>query len=181
MLTWELVDGVELRPLEPWQDEAFAAHVAAERAHLSPWLPWATTIVDAPTARELLATYADRSARDEGRLYGIWRGEAMAGGTLFRVWEKRTGVCEIGVWLAESEQGNGIVTRAVRRMIDYALRERGMHRVEWRCSPDNERSAAVAKRLGFTLDGVLREVFPVGGRRQDAQVWSLLAREWSGR
>jgi RimJ/RimL family protein N-acetyltransferase len=34
------------------------------------------------------------------------------------------------------------------------------------------------QRLGFTLDGVLRSVFELGGVRQDLEVWSMLAGEW---
>jgi RimJ/RimL family protein N-acetyltransferase len=48
------------------------------------------------------------------------------------------------------------VTAASRVLVDYALRERGLNRAEWRCRADNERSAAVARRLGMTLDGTLR-------------------------
>ena len=31
----------------------------------------------------------------------------------------------------------------------------------------------------MTLDGVLREAWPVGGVFHDKQVWSLLAGEWA--
>jgi RimJ/RimL family protein N-acetyltransferase len=63
-------------------------------------------------------------------------------------------------------------------MIDWALRVRGMHRVEWRCAPGNTRSSAVARRLGMTREGVLRQAFPLRGERHDVEVWSLLATEW---
>ena len=68
----------------------------------------------------------------------------MVGGTLFRVFDTRFGVAEIGVWLAPGAVGHGLVTRAATRMIDSVIRERGMHRIEWRTFPDNERSIAVA-------------------------------------
>jgi RimJ/RimL family protein N-acetyltransferase len=38
----------------------------------------------------------------------------------------------------------------------------------------------VAQRLGMRLDGVLRSEWAYG-ERQDSQVWSLLAEEWTGR
>lgn len=46
---------------------------------------------------------------------------------------------------------------------------------------DNERSAAVAKRLGMTLEGVRREYWPYGGTRYDKQIWAVLAPEWHAR
>jgi RimJ/RimL family protein N-acetyltransferase len=54
-----------------------------------------------------------------------------------------------------------------------------MTRVEWRTIPANERSTAVARRLGMTREGVLRASFPLGGTLHDTVVWALLADEWT--
>jgi RimJ/RimL family protein N-acetyltransferase len=63
-------------------------------------------------------------------------------------------------------------------MIDWAVAERGMTRVEWRTLPANERSIAVARRLGMQREGVLRKTFPLGGTVHDTEVWALLADDW---
>lgn len=44
-------------------------------------------------------------------------------------------------------------------IIDWAVDERGIHRVEWRVSSANEAGIAVARRLGTRKDGVLRESY----------------------
>ena len=176
MLKLTLGDGAELRALEPWQAAEFAAYVEVNRAHLAPWLPWATSITDKAGARDFLQRYADRQAADQGRIYGIWLDGWLVGGALFRGFDHYAGIAELGVWLAPEAQGRGLVTRACRHLIDWAF-ARGVHRVEWHVATDNERSIAVAKRLGMTREGVLREAFLVNGTRQDAEVWSLLAGE----
>jgi RimJ/RimL family protein N-acetyltransferase len=179
MLAWPLADGAELRPLEPWQAAEFAACIDRARDHLAPWLPFARMITDADTAREWLQRYADEQARDGGRVYGIWLDDVLVGGVLFRVFDTRVGTCELGVWLAPQAQGRGLVTRAAHRLIDWAVGIRGMVRVEWRAVPDNVRSIAVAKRLGMTREGVLRQAgLPIDGVHEDIEVWSLLADEW---
>jgi len=175
MLAHPLGDGAEMRALEPWQAGEFAAHVARDRAHLAPYIPWALTVVDEESARAFLQAFAERQARDDGRIYGIWLDGRLVGGTLFRVFDARFGVCEIGVWLSSEAQGRGLITTAARHMVDWALGPRGMARVEWRTMPGNERSVAVAKRLGMNLEGTLRSVFPHNGERHDLQVWALLA------
>jgi ribosomal-protein-serine acetyltransferase len=179
MLAYPLGDGAELRALEPWQAAEFAASVDRMRAHLAPWLPWATSITGPESAREFLQRYADRQARDGGRIYGIWLDEVLVGGTLFRVFDADAGSCEVGVWLAPEAQGRGLVNRAVRRMIDWAVQDRGMTRVEWHTVPSNARSIAVAQRLGMRRDGVLRKAYPMNGTRHDVEIWSLLASEWA--
>jgi len=74
--------------------------------------------------------------------------------------------------------GRGLITRASTVMIDWAFRARHMNRVEWRCATTNTRSSAVARRLGMTREGVLREAFPLNGVRHDVEVWAVLASEW---
>jgi ribosomal-protein-serine acetyltransferase len=117
--------------------------------------------------------------RRQDRLRGFQTVEVLVGGTLFRVFDADAGSCEVGVWLAPEAQGRGLVSRAVRRMIDWAVQDRGMTRVEWHTVPSNARSIAVAQRLGMRRDGVLRQAYLMNGIRHDAEIWSLLASEWT--
>ncbi|HYU86175.1 MAG TPA: GNAT family protein [Kribbellaceae bacterium] len=172
-----LGDGAEIRPLEPWQAEAFASYIAEHREHLAPWLPWATSITDADGARAFLQRYADGQAADERRMYALWLDGKLVGGCIFRIFDTYTRTCELGVWLSPAGEGRGLMTRACRELIAWAMDERGMNRVEWRCTPRNARSRAVAQRLGMTLEGVLRESSPFNGELLDTEVWALLARE----
>jgi ribosomal-protein-serine acetyltransferase len=178
MLVLPLDDTAEMRALEPWMAPEFSAYIERNREHLARFLPWASALTDLDGRRAWLQRYADDQARDAGRIYGIWLDGELVGGTLFRVFEPRFGTAEIGVWISPEASGRGLITRAARRMIQWAIEKRGMHRIEWRCVPTNERSIAAAKRLGMTLDGVLREAFPHNGVNHDVQVWSLLADEY---
>ena len=82
-------------------------------------------------ARAYLDSYAEKQARDAGRIYGIWVDGVLQGGTLFRTFDAAMGVCEAGVWLAAEARGRGLITTAIRHMIDWAFGARGMTRVEW--------------------------------------------------
>lgn len=178
MLSLDLGDDLTLTALEPWQAAEFAAFVAAEHDHLSPWLPWGSTLAEEEPARAFLQRYADGTAQDARRIYALRVGGRMVGGTLFRTFDAREGSCELGVWLAADAQGHGYVTRAVAAMLDWALLERGLHRAEWHCVPENTASRNVAKRLGLTLDGTTRESWHHAGRWWDTEIWSILDREW---
>ena len=171
------LDGAELRALEPWQAAEFAAYTDAHRAELADTIPWAEAVVDEQTARGFLQRYADGAANDERRIYGLYVDDELVGGTLFRVFDTVSSTCEIGVWLSSAARGRGLVTEAVRAMVDWAMDVRGIHRVEWRCSPENTASSAVARRLGMQREGLLRESFPHRGRAEDVEVWALLASE----
>ncbi|MFE7429266.1 GNAT family N-acetyltransferase [Streptomyces sp. NPDC057545] len=174
-------EGAELRPLEVWHAEEFLAHMDRARALVDPWIPFASFATDADSARALLLRYAEKRANDTGRLYGIWLDGTLVGGVLFRIFEADSGNCEIGCWLEPAGEGRGLVTRAARKLIDWAVHERGMHRVEWQATSTNTRSIAVARRLGMRRDGVLRQNYLYRGERHDSEVWSVLAPEWRAR
>lgn len=66
--------------------------------------------------------------------------------------------------------GRGPVTRAARVLVDRAIRERGIHRVEWWVSPESAPGIAAARRLGMRTDPVLRESYRYRGKRHDEEI-----------
>ncbi|MGW7020200.1 GNAT family N-acetyltransferase [Streptomyces decoyicus] len=171
-------DGAELRPLEPWQAEEFLAHVDRGREFIGQHNALPDVVTDLASSRAFLQAYAEKAAADAGRLHGIWTDGELVGAVLFRRMDVEQGIAEAGCWLEPSAVGKGLVTRAVRVIIDWAVEERGIHRVEWVVSAANGPSIAVARRLGMTKDGVLRESYPYRGKRHDEEIWSVLAPEW---
>jgi RimJ/RimL family protein N-acetyltransferase len=171
-------DGAELRPLEPWRAEEFLTHLDRGREFIGQHIALPDVVTDLESSRTFLQAYADKAAADTGRIHGIWTGGKLVGGFLFRTMDVGNGTAEAGCWLEPSAAGKGLVTRAARVIIDWAVEERGIHRVEWLVSTANEPSIAVARRLGMRKDGVLRESYPYRGRRLDMEVWSVLAPEW---
>ncbi|MFI9237214.1 GNAT family N-acetyltransferase [Streptomyces sp. NPDC053079] len=171
-------DGAELRPLEPWQAEEFLAHIDRGREFIGQHNALPDVVADLESSRAFLQAYAQRAATDTGRLYGIRTDGTLVGAVFFRRMDVEQGTAEAGCWLEPSAVGKGLVTRAVRVIIDWAIRERGIHRVEWWVSATNEPSIAVARRLGMSKDGVLRQSYLYRGKRHDEEIWSVLAPDW---
>ncbi|MFF9848502.1 GNAT family N-acetyltransferase [Streptomyces litmocidini] len=171
-------DGAELRPLEPWQAGELLAHMDRGREFIGQHVGLPDIVTDLDSARAYLTSYAEKAASDTGRLYGIWSGGTLVGGVLFRLFDAKNGTAEAGCWLEPSAAGKGLITRACRVIIDWAIEERGIHRVEWLVSTKNLPSIAVARRLGMTKEGVLRENYLYRGVRSDTEVWAVLAPEW---
>ncbi|MFF8641146.1 GNAT family N-acetyltransferase [Streptomyces sp. NPDC015345] len=178
MFSLPLRDGADLRPLETWHAEEFAAHLDRAREHIRPWVGSGFVTDDVDGARATLRRYAERQAADGARLYGIWLDGTLVGGVMFVAFDAAAGTCEVGCWLEPAAEGRGLITTACRTLLDWAFTTRGVHRAEWRCRADNARSSAVAERLGMTLEGVQREAWPYGGTRYDKQNWAVLAGEW---
>ncbi|MGW1678696.1 GNAT family N-acetyltransferase [Saccharopolyspora sp. NPDC002376] len=171
-------DNAELRPLEPSRAAEFLAHVDRGREFIGQHIGLADAVTDLESSRSFLQQYAEKAAADTGRIYGIWVHDELVGGVRFRTMDVARGNAEAGCWLEPSAVGRGLVTRAARMIIDWAVEERGIHRIEWFVSAANQASIAVAKRLGMVKDGTLRESNLHRGERQDMELWSVLAPEW---
>ncbi|WP_224241930.1 GNAT family N-acetyltransferase [Hyalangium gracile] len=91
------------------------------------------------------------------------------------------GRIEVGYMLAEETLGRGIGTRAVGLMLDRLFTIPELHRVWLATTAENLASQALARKLGFVLEGVLREHCIVQERRMDQQIWGLLRPEWAAR
>ncbi|WJV48041.1 GNAT family N-acetyltransferase [Streptomyces flavofungini] len=171
-------DGAELRPLEPWQAEEFLAHIDRGREFIGRHNGLPDVVHDLESSRAYLQAYADKTAADTGRICGIHLDGELVGAVILRTMDVAQRTAEAGCWLEPAAVGKGLVTRAARTLIDWAVEHRGIHRVDWWVSSANAPSIAVARRLGMTRDGVLRESYPYRGKRHDQEVWSVLAPEW---
>jgi ribosomal-protein-serine acetyltransferase len=171
-------DNAELRPLEPWQAAEFLEHIDRGREFIGRYIGLADAVTDLASSREFLTSYAQKTAVGTGRIWGIWFDGTLVGGVVFRVMDLSQGTAEIGCSLEPAAAGKGLMTRAVRVIIDWAVEDLGVHRFEWRAASANTASIAVAKRLGMRRDGILRELYLRNGERHDIEVWSVLAPEW---
>lgn len=177
MLRLQLTGEVYLRLLETADAEELQALIGANRDRLARWMPWALE-EDLEATRAFIALTRQQVADDDGFQAAIVDGARIAGVVGFHGvdWTHRT-TC-IGYWLGAEHEGRGLMTRAVRALVDHAFGAWRLNRVEIRAAPENARSQAVAERLGFTREGTLRETDRVGDRYLDSVVFSMLAREW---
>lgn len=178
MFSAPLRDGFELRLLEERHARVLFTAVEREREHLRPWLPWVEATRTEEDTLSFIRSVLEQFAGNRGFAAGIWTGAHLAGTIgVHRIdWLNRR--VEIGYWLGREYQGRGIMTDACRTVVTHLFRELDLHRVEIRCAVENVRSAAIAKRLGFTLEGTLREAQLASGRYHDLLVFGMLRQEW---
>jgi [ribosomal protein S5]-alanine N-acetyltransferase len=70
------------------------------------------------------------------------------------------------------------MTEAIQLMLDYAFRQRNLHRLEANIQPDNAASVALIKRAGFVREGYSRRYLKICGRWRDHERWAILAEDW---
>jgi ribosomal-protein-serine acetyltransferase len=178
MFSFPLADGQELRLLEDRHTEPFFALVQDNLARLRIWVPWLQQVATLECTRQFLQSRLQRLADNNGWVAGIWERGILAGeiGFDFIDWNNR--FTEIGYWIGAAFEGQGLVSRACTALIDHAFRELNLKRVQIRCAVDNKRSRAIPERLGFKLEGTVRQIERLADRFVDLVVYGLLAEEW---
>ncbi|HZC07940.1 MAG TPA: GNAT family N-acetyltransferase [Ktedonobacterales bacterium] len=146
-----------IRPYQPSDAEALYQTIAASREHIAQWLPWAHEHTGPDYTRDLIGHFQEQWRAGEDFTYGVFdhASGALLGGLGLHPHDWEVPSFEIGYWLAADAEGHGYMTEAATALVDYALSELAARRVEIRCNARNTRSAAVARRLGFTQEGLL--------------------------
>lgn len=87
----------------------------------------------------------------------------------------------LGYYVFAPFDGRGFMAAGLARAVTDAFRRRRLHRLEANIQPENARSIALVKRLGFRLEGLSPRYLKIAGRWCDHQRWAVLAEQWNGR
>jgi ribosomal-protein-serine acetyltransferase len=157
--------------------ELFAL-IDANRKHLREWLGWLDATVTERDLRVYIESVQSGAIEGSNLICCIEHERALVGNCGFKSVDKLNRSAEIGYWLAKSAMGQGTMTRAVDTMLEYGFLEFDLNRIELRADKDNRGSRAIAERLGFVLEGELRDAEWRYGEPNTLVVYSLLRREW---
>lgn len=148
--------------------------------HLRPWTPWVSADETVDELEAHLRTMAAQFITREDLRMTMWRkGDGLyVGGIGLHRMDWSVPRFEVGYWVRASLEGQGYVTEAVNGITRFAFDELRAERLEIRCDSRNERSAAVARRAGYTLEATLRrDARDTSGRLRDTLVFARLRGE----
>jgi ribosomal-protein-alanine N-acetyltransferase len=162
---------------------AVAAYYRENRDHLQPWSPtWPREVFTETFWRGQVAQrQADLAAGIAVGLFIFQRGEGaqlVGNVSLTQIVRGNAQHCQLGYGLAATAQGNGYMVEAVRAVVDYAFADLSLHRVGATYVPHNQRSGAVLRRAGFTVEGYARDYLRLNGRWEDHILTSIVNPRW---
>jgi len=98
--------------------------------------------------------------------------------TFMRI-EPVMGIIEVGnIHFSPLMQRTPLSTEALYLMMKRVFDELGYRRYEWKCDSLNAPSCNAAKRLGFTPEGVFRQLMMYKSRNRDTAWFSIIDSEW---
>jgi len=162
----------------PGHERLLANYFAVNEAHLQPWNPilpadhhsiaaWSQRLLDRELefANNYSVHFIGVDATESFvigscSLSGIIMGAFKAG--------------LMGYSVAKRYEGQGYMQRIVRHVIDYAFNEMNLHRIMANHMPDNARSAALLKKLGFEREGYAKDYLFINGQWEDHVLNALI-------
>lgn len=84
----------------------------------------------------------------------------------------------LGYYAFSPHEGKGAMTAGLRAVMRRAFGPLGLHRLEANIQPENRRSIALVRRLGFRLEGFSPRYLKIGGRWRDHERWAMTCEDF---
>ena len=170
-------DRLTIRAPRPGDGTEINAAIRETFDDLKGWMPWARQI---PTLEEsesfVRRAQCEFLAREDLTLFLLLKGTNTIVGAsgLHRInWDIPK--FEIGYWCRKRFQGQGYITESTEAITKFAFETLGAKRVEIRCDVKNVRSQHIPNRLGFKLEGTLRnDALSPSGELRDTLVFAKI-------
>lgn len=174
-----LVDeNISLEFLEEIHAEAMLNIVNANREYLREWLPWVDNMQTIASYTNYICDCKKRAAEKTDFGFAIMVDKNIAGCIGLHRINQQNKIGEIGYWLADGMQGKGIVTKCCTAIMKMGFAELGLNRIEIKCAVGNHRSRAIAEKLKFKEEGILRQAEWLNGKFIDLHLYAMLKEEW---
>ncbi len=169
-----------LRLFEEGDIDAFAAYRSdPEIARYQGW--------DAPYTREQAAAFVHSQLTVLPGQPGEWMQVALSlkdapgliGDCAFCVLKEDPRQAEIGFTMARAYHGQGYMTEAVHRLLEYLFTDLNLHRVRANCDPQNLASARVLQRAGMRHEGRFIDSLWFKGAYASEDWYAILRSEWT--
>jgi RimJ/RimL family protein N-acetyltransferase len=147
-----------LRIPKPGDGQAVNEAIRSSIKELQLWMPFAKTVPEVEeTESNIRQAHAKFLTREDLRFHIYHKEQGFfIGSTGLHYIDWEVPKFEIGYWIKTNESKKGYVTEAAKALAQFAFRELNAKRVEIQCDSRNEQSRKVAERLGFTLEGILK-------------------------
>jgi RimJ/RimL family protein N-acetyltransferase len=168
-----------LRPLE----EADSAHLMQFAEHETDiWKYSLIRIASPDDLQEYIRLALDARKQQKEYPFVVFdkRSGKYAGSTRFYDVQLNNSCVQLGyTWYGKSFQQTGLNRHCKFLILQFAFEQCGFERVELRADARNERSIAAMKKIGCTVEGIIRShLWLPDGTRRDSIVLSILKDEW---
>lgn len=99
----------------------------------------------------------------------------------YNYWIRADCRASVGYDLARAYWGQGLMSEALRAVVDFGFERMFLNRIEADAEGRNPASQRVLEKVGFRCEGIQREHFYADSSFHDLWLFSLLRRDWAER
>ena len=153
--------------------------IQKNRTYLEQYLPWIPSIKKEWHAQQFLREARMMNKGKQRLTTLIIHQTKLAGAVSLVHIDPLNKRAEMGYWLQEDLQGQGIMTRSCARLIRYVFMGLHLNRVEMKMVASNTTSKKIPLRLNFKLEGTLKD-YQVNkeGNFENVEIYGLLKKDW---
>lgn len=96
-------------------------------------------------------------------------------GLLNTDWRLRSS--ELSIYINPAEQGTGKGKETLNLLMDYGFSEMNLNKIWGECY-DNNNAIELYKKVGFVVEGIIRDSYFHGGKYGNSYIFSILEKEW---
>lgn len=124
------------------------------RDYLKIWLPWLDSVSKVDDTLEFI-----HSTLEQKHLlnYAIIYNGNVCGIAGFHKMDQAQKIGIIGYWLSEDHSGKGIMSQAVKQIVELGFVKLKLNKIEIRCAEENVKSRSIPERLGFTKESTVQD------------------------
>ena len=148
--------------------------IQKNKKHLSKFLVWVEYTKSVSDSKSFIDQKMKEFINGESCDFGIYFQDKIIGSAGLIKIDKNNKSGEIGYWISKDYEGQGIVTKVVKKLIEIGKKKYKLHRIEIQMLVENTRSKAVPERLGFTHEGTMKDVVMRKGKFHSKEVWGLI-------
>ena len=148
---------IELRQLRHSDATDIFNTIDTQRVYLGEWLPFVAFTKELTDTQKFVESVMEAPEERFEYVFTIRKAGEFAGLIGFKDTDRLNRKSELGYWLAEGFQKQGIVTRSVQRLCQFAFEELDLNRIQIKCATGNTASNDIPQRLGFRYEGIERD------------------------
>jgi ribosomal-protein-serine acetyltransferase len=178
MFSHQVNEHTELRLIDRQHAAELFKLIDSNRGHLRRWQPQLDFLRSVGDVDKAITVWQQQSAVNRAIYAGIWFNGRFCGmiNHLSVDWLNRCAV--LSYWLDAGHQGKGIMTSCCRAFVAHGFNTWKLNRFTIECATENTRSRKIPERLGFKIEGIVRNIEWLHDHFADHAVYGLLHSEY---
>jgi ribosomal-protein-serine acetyltransferase len=130
--------------------------INSQKEYLGKWLPFVDYTKELKDTEKFVESVVNAPVDNFEYVFVIRKQDEFIGVIGFKGTDSLNKKTEIGYWLSEKHQKQGVITKSVEKLCEFAFDKQGINRIQIKCAIKNRASINIPKRLGFKFEGIER-------------------------